>query len=207
MGPRARCERGVPACGSTVTRSPTPAQRPASAAGSSPACPGVLDRALGIVGGPQPTQCGRAGATDRPGCVGTAGRSGGWQLPSSTKSLMLELRVSSLSTRMLLGRTARRRPGRGRVHRHVVRRVPHAGRPGPSFRLRGQGGEQDRATPPPGLGGREQGRRGHRVALTASGTEHGARAPRCFHQPGAVWACRVTVLRSRGLPSRLVCFA
>lgn len=47
------------------------------------------------------------------GWVGAAGRSGGWQLPSSTKSLMLELRVSSLSTRILLGRTARALSGAG----------------------------------------------------------------------------------------------
>lgn len=46
-----------------------------------------------------------AGAAGAAG--GAAGGAGGWQLPSSTKSLMLESPVSSsLSTRILLGRTA-----------------------------------------------------------------------------------------------------
>lgn len=77
---------------------------------------------------------GRAGPGSRQGKCG--GGAGGWQLPSSTKSLMLESAESSLSTRILLGRTACAASGLAGplVHRHFFQHVSpgswEAGHPG-----------------------------------------------------------------------------
>lgn len=59
-------------------------------------------------------------------CGPSSGWVRSWQLPSSTKSLMLELPVSPLSTRILLGRTARAASGLAGplVHRHFFQHVP-----------------------------------------------------------------------------------
>lgn len=60
--------------------------------------------------------------------AGDGGGAGGWQLPSSTKSLMLESAESSLSTRILLGRTACAASGLAGplVHRHFFQHVSPA---------------------------------------------------------------------------------
>lgn len=93
--------------------------RPALATGFSPAClvapweSGAQGTGANVGSAPTGQSAAVPGATDGHlawggvGWGGLGGQSGGWQLPSSTKSLMLELRVSSLSTRILLGRTAR----------------------------------------------------------------------------------------------------
>lgn len=119
------------------------------AAGFSPACLGGGCRGTRtLVGWGRRRAC--AVGVGRGGWVGSAGGSGGWQLPSSTKSLMLELRVSSLSTRILLGRTAREVSGAGGATSMATSSgtFPYAGRPARPSGSRGQGGRQDSAVPP-----------------------------------------------------------
>ena len=93
--------------------------------------------------------------------VGRARRaSGGWQLPSSTKSLMLELRVPSLSTRRLLGRTARAlsRAG-GATSIATSSGTPPQARPWPIFPTSGaRAGNRTEPPLPPGLRETEEGR-------------------------------------------------
>ena len=113
----------------------------------------------------QEPQIGAWGGWGGVGWGGLGGQSGGWQLPSSTKSLMLELRVSSLSTRILLGRTARALSRAG----GATSIATSSGTPPPGQTLAhlsnfgGQGGKQDRATPPPGPEGDRGGQGQHRA--------------------------------------------
>ena len=151
--------------------------------------------------GPHPPQAGgaegrgRAGACGHEWGVAEVGRPGGWQLPSSTKSLMLESPAPSLSTRMLLGGTARVASGAS---------IASSGVPPHLSDLRGQGQKQDRAAPAPRPEGDRRGSPawGHGVAPTASGAEAQAWALWCYC-PGPARQCgprgQVADLQSRCL--------
>lgn len=111
-----------------------------------------LDRRWGRVGagaGHGAGQETRAGPGRGVGGAGGSG-AGGWQLPSSTKSLMLESAESSLSTRILLGRTACAASGLAGplVHRHFFQHVsPAHGRLGILARGRAEPPSHCRAGP------------------------------------------------------------
>ena len=138
--------------GPGLRTSPQPARGPQGVGGMGPyGKGGVSAHPPGATDGPAPV--GRAGAWAP--WVGPAGRSGGWQLPSSTKSLMLELHVSSLSTRILLGRTARAASGAGGpfVHRHFFWHVPLGWAPWSIFLTsRARVGSRTEPSLPRGLG-------------------------------------------------------
>lgn len=123
------------------------------------------------------------------------GQVGGWQLPSSTKSLMLELRVIT-QHQDIVGEDGPSRP------HHVIATSsgtsPALGTPARLSLLRGQ-----EAGPSLPLWSEGEGRAGARGALPASGAEDKLR-PTVIRPASWAGARHLSVLQSRGL-SRLPC--
>lgn len=176
MGPRAGCGHGVLACGSTVTPSSTPAQQPASAAGISPACPGVLGTGRWASwGGPAPAQCGRAGAT------GTRAARG-WAAALFNKITDAGVSCGITQHQDVVGEDGQSasRAG-GAVSIATSSGVcPTLAALAPPCNSGARVGSRTEPHLPPGLGDESGPAGGHRAALTASGTEHGL-GPQCFH--------------------------